>query len=71
MSLLDELEGAQMTVVDVERRVIYAWFGGMGVNIYDEDGNEVDYFTIGGATKPTPAKVQAAIDRMIAYERES
>jgi hypothetical protein len=71
MSLLDELEGAQLTVVDAEHRVIYAWFGGAGVNVYDEDGSEVDYFTIGGATALTPAKVRAAIDRMIAYHRES
>jgi hypothetical protein len=71
MGLLDELEGVQLTVVDTDSRLVYAWFGGAGVNIYDEDGVEVDYFTVGGSGKFTPAKVRAAIDRMIAYHRES
>lgn len=70
MSLLDELDGAQLTVVDTENRVIYAWFGGAGVNIYDESGVEVDYFTIENSGKLTPALVRAAIDRVMSYRDE-
>jgi len=71
MSLLDELSGVQVAIVDDDERLIYAWFGGMGVNIYDEDGREVHYFTIGSSSKPTPAQVRSAIARFIAETRDS
>jgi hypothetical protein len=66
MSLLDELVGARLVVVDEEQRLAYAWFGGAGVNVYDEDGREVHYFTIGSGRsgRLTPAMVRAAIDRV-------
>jgi hypothetical protein len=65
MSLLDELDGAQLVVIDKDRQLAFAWFGGQGVNVYDEDGRELDYFTVGSSTgKLTPALVRAAIDRM-------
>ena len=66
MSLLDEIDGALLTVVDREARLVYAWFGGAGVNIYNEDGVEVDYFTIGGPGKLTPARVRSVIERVMA-----
>jgi len=44
MSLLRSLEGAELVVVD--DALIYVWFGGSGVNVYNEDGDEVDYFSI-------------------------
>jgi hypothetical protein len=66
MTLLDELAGAQLTVVDTENRIVYAWFGGSGVNIYDESGVEVDYFTMESGTKLTPVKVRAAMERVMA-----
>ncbi len=64
MSLLDALFGARLTVVDDEQRVVFAWFGGHGVNVYDERGTEVHYFTIGGAERVTPTVVRAAIERV-------
>ena len=70
-TLLDSISGAQLTVVDADRRVVYAWFGSTGVNVYDEDGSEVGYFTIGGAAgKPTPARARWAITRMMAEASE-
>jgi hypothetical protein len=68
MSLLDQISGATMVVVDEERRLAYVWHGGHGVNVIDESGEEIDYFTIGGASRPTPAKVRAAIDQMISLD---
>jgi hypothetical protein len=64
VSLLDALTGARLTVVDEDQRVVFAWFGGHGVNVYDEDGTEVHYFTIGGADRVTPTVVRAAIERV-------
>jgi len=66
MALLDSIVDAQLTVVDEEHRVVFSWFGGSGVNIYDEDGREVDYFSIstGRNGKLTPKAVRAAIDRV-------
>ncbi len=70
MSLIDSLNGAKLAVVDSSRRLVYAWFGGAGVNIYDEDGSEVDYFTIGGdTTNLTCNRVRYAIARMMDYKR--
>ncbi len=45
-------------------------FGGSGVNIYDEEGTEVNYFTIGGPTKLTERIVRRAIASVIAEDRE-
>jgi len=66
MALLDSIVDAQLTVVDEEHRVVFSWFGGSGVNVYDEDGREVDYFSIatGRSGKLTPKAVRAAIERV-------
>jgi len=65
MSLLHAIEGAQMVLIDGEHELVYAWFGGSGVNIYDADGREVDYFTIGTSSKLTPARVRTVIARVM------
>ena len=65
MSLLDALDGARMVVVDEERRLAFAWFGGAGINVYDEDGNEVHYFTM-GADRITPEVVRSSVRSAIA-----
>jgi len=66
MSLLDAIAGAELTVVDEDHRLVFAWFGGSGVNVYDDDGNEVYYFTMGGTSKLSPTAVRAAIKRVMA-----
>jgi hypothetical protein len=68
MSLLESIDGAMLTIVDADHRLVYAWFGGAGVNIYDESGNEQHYFTIGGVSRVTAATARAAILRMIEHE---
>jgi DNA-directed RNA polymerase specialized sigma24 family protein len=70
MSLLDEIVDAEVVVVDAERRLVFAWYGGAGVNVYDEDGTEVDSFTVGGSSPPTVRRVRAAIERVIAHREE-
>jgi hypothetical protein len=63
MSLLRSLEGAELIVVDDE--LVYAWFGGNGVNVYNEAGDEVDYFSISSRTgRLSPSAVRAAIERV-------
>jgi hypothetical protein len=66
VALLDALAGAELIVVDEDTRLVYAWFGGAGVNVYDEDGRELHYFTVGtgNGRKPTLAMVRAAIERV-------
>jgi hypothetical protein len=68
VSLIDELEGVQMAIVDRDRQLVYCWYGGTGVNVYDTDGREVDYFSLnGGSTgRPSPEVVRAAIEATIA-----
>jgi hypothetical protein len=69
MSLLDAIDGASLVIVDPDQQLAYAWFGGAGVNVYDNAGNEVHYFTIGGVSKVTASSARAAIARMIEYSR--
>jgi len=69
MSLLDEISGALVIVVDDDRRIAYVWHGGPHVQVLDEGGREVDFFAVGGGvSKPTPAHVRAVIDRVIAVD---
>lgn len=44
-SLAEELHGAKVVHYDPETGLVYAWFGGTYVNIYDDDGYEVDVFS--------------------------
>jgi len=69
MSLADQLDGAELVVLDDERRLLYAWFGGTGVSVYDEDGTELHYFTIGTSSpRVSTAMARAAIARVRASE---
>ena len=66
MSLLEEIDEAELVIVEPEYRLVFVWHGGHGVNIHREDGVEVDYFTMGGSKKPTRAQVAKAIREHIA-----
>lgn len=61
MSILDEIDEAELVMVEPEYRLVFVWHGGHGVNIYREDGVAVDYFTMGGSKKPNRAQVAKAI----------
>jgi hypothetical protein len=69
MSLADQLDGAELVVFDDDHRLLYAWFGGTGVSVYDEDGRELHHFTIGtSAPRVSTAMARAAIARVRAAE---
>jgi hypothetical protein len=70
MALIDQIDGAMLAIVDPDQRLVYAWFGGAGVNVYDEDGRELHYFTVGGVSRVSAASVRSAINRMIADDGE-
>jgi hypothetical protein len=44
--LMAELDGAKLVRYDTAG-LLYAWFGGHGVHVYDATGTEVDYWTCG------------------------
>lgn len=66
MSILDEIDEAELVMVEPDYRLVFVWHGGHGVNIYREDGVAVDYFTMGGSKKPTRAQVAKSIREHIA-----
>lgn len=70
MSLLDELINVQLVVIDDDLRLAFCWFGGHAINVYAEDGTEVDYVTIDTVKRPTPQQVRAAIARIRKHYRE-
>ena len=65
MSLLDEIYGAELVIVEPDYRLAFVWHGGHGVNFHREDGVEVDFFSFGGARKPTRREAMIAINEHI------
>ncbi len=49
MSLLDELDGAELVVSDQDLGLLFVWYGGAGVQILDETGKVLDTFSISTA----------------------
>ena len=47
MSCVESFDGALMVAVDKERELAFAWFGGHGIHVYNDEGEEVHYFTMG------------------------
>lgn len=68
MSLFDALVDVELVVVDEEARLVYAWFGGSGLSVFDEYGEELEYFTVTLETRD-PDEVKAAIARVRSYLR--
>jgi hypothetical protein len=70
VSLLDRLEDVRIVVVDRGRRILFAWFGGHGVHIFDQHGREVDLFTVGDFAKDEaePRDVLHGINRYLSEE---
>ena len=46
MSLMHELDGAELVVADEDLRLYFVWYGGATVNILDEQGEALDTFSI-------------------------
>ncbi len=55
------LNDAQFVKVYEDSQRVYAWFGGLGVSIYDFEFNEIDYFTT-GTDHPSLNTVKFAIE---------
>ena len=47
MTLGEQLDGAKLVRYDEETELTFSWFGGHGVHVYDESGQEVDFFSVG------------------------
>lgn len=65
MSLLDQVDAAELVVADQEYRVAFVWYGGQTVHVFNEEGEELHAFTMGGARTPSKRAVHAAIRRQI------
>ena len=71
MSLLSDLDDAELVVADEDLGVMFVWFGGPGVRIFNERGDIIDYFSISSAfacadspkrLRPTAKSYSAAAD---------
>jgi hypothetical protein len=64
MSLLTQLDGAELVVADEELALLYVWFGGAQVQILDESGEVRDTFSMskGFERALRPREVRAAIE---------
>jgi hypothetical protein len=49
MSLLHELDGAELVVTDEDLGLAFVWYGGATVQILDEEGRALDAFSIATA----------------------
>ena len=58
---LSKLNKAYFVKVYEDSQRVYAWFGGIGVSIYDLELNEIDYFTT-GVNYPSLNAVKFAIE---------
>lgn len=47
MTLGERLDGVRILMRDVRNELNFAWFGGHGVHVYDDDGHEVDFWNTG------------------------
>lgn len=72
MSLGEQLDGAQLVRYDAESELTFAWFGGHGVHVYRDSGDEVEFFSIGDFARDTvtPDEAIAAIKDKITEYRE-
>jgi hypothetical protein len=64
MSLLSQLDGAQLVIADDELRLLFVWFGGAYIQVLDESGETRDTFSISkGFERPlTLLEVRAVIE---------
>jgi hypothetical protein len=75
MSLLEELDGAELVVADEDLGVAYVWYGDAGFQVIDERGNVLDAFSSSTAfsRKLTVREARAVIEahRRDTYDDES
>lgn len=66
--LLEELDGAHFVRFDKELGLIYAWFGGTRIEVFNKEGACADFF--GLPENATVPDVERAIAEHMAEERE-
>lgn len=59
--LFSAIADATLTIVDEKRRVVFAWFGGDHVRVFDADGDEVHRFKV---RDTSDAAIRAAVERV-------
>ena len=64
MSLLEELDGAELVVADEDLGVLYVWYGDAGFQVIDESGKVLDAFSSSTAfsRKLTVREARAVIE---------
>ena len=69
MSLLSELDDAELVVADEDIGLLYVWYGDAGFQVLDEDGKVLDAFSSSTAfsRKLTVREARAVIN---AYRRD-
>jgi hypothetical protein len=70
VSLLEELDGAELVVADEDLGLLYCWYGSAGFQVINEAGNVVDAFSSSTAfsRKLTVREARAVIE---AYRHDS
>lgn len=70
MSLLEELDGAELVVADEDLGLLYVWYGSAGFQVLSENGKVLDAFSSSTAfsRKLTVREARAVID---AYRRDA
>lgn len=70
MSLLSELDDAELVVADEDVGLLYVWYGDAGFQVLDEDGRVLDAFSSSTAfsRKLTVREARAVIN---AYRRDA
>lgn len=70
MSLLAELDDAELVVADEDGGLLYVWYGDAGFQVLDEDGKVLDAFSSSTAfsRKLTVREARAVIN---AYRRDA
>ncbi len=65
MSVIGQLDGAELVIGDEDLGLMFVWYGTQGVHILNEAGEELSYFSITGTYKrvPTVREVSDAIKR--------
>jgi hypothetical protein len=69
MSLATTLNGARFVRHDPDTCVVFAWFGGHGVNVYSDDGQELDHWNVGNLAQEAAeiGDVISSIDAWLAH----
>ena len=71
-TLRETIAGARIIMVDSERELTLAWFGGHGIHAYSDSGEEVSFWNTGdfSINDASEAAVRESMERHISGETE-